>query len=168
MQPNTKTFTALIGSVGRMNTMEQAMEIIEQLLSHDKDRDSQTQTYSALMSACEKAGQWDLAVALFDKMSADVSFSIGRPNPAGVSLCAIYTFPVLFAVLHCCFTPYLDDPLGQSSSQKCETGFECNFMLESGIGRFIAPTVSPSAQARWSKLPGCNIYRVVKLGTIFV
>jgi pentatricopeptide repeat protein len=26
-------------------------------------------TYSALMSACEKAGQWDLAVALFDRVS---------------------------------------------------------------------------------------------------
>ena len=29
-------------------------------------------TYAALMAACEKAGQWDLAVALFDKMSAQV------------------------------------------------------------------------------------------------
>ena len=34
-------------------------------------------TYAALMAACEKAGQWDLAVALFDKMSAQV----GAPLP---------------------------------------------------------------------------------------
>ena len=72
VQPNTKTFTALIGSVGKMSTLEQAMDIIEQLLSHEKDTDNLTTTYSALMSACEKAGQWDLAVALFDKMSSQV------------------------------------------------------------------------------------------------
>lgn len=72
MQPNTKTFTALIGSVGKMNTQDQAMEIIDELLSRDVDSPNLTQTYSALMSACEKAGQWDLAVTLFDKMSAQV------------------------------------------------------------------------------------------------
>lgn len=72
MQPNTKTFTALIGSVGKLSTMEQAMDIIEELLAHEQDSPNLTQTYSALMSACEKAGQWDLAVALFDKMSAQV------------------------------------------------------------------------------------------------
>lgn len=72
VQPNTKTFTALIGSVGKMSTLEQAMEIIEQLLCHEKDTENLTSTYSALMSACEKAGQWDLAVALFDKMSSQV------------------------------------------------------------------------------------------------
>lgn len=27
-------------------------------------------TFGALMNACEKAGQWDLAIALFDKMCA--------------------------------------------------------------------------------------------------
>lgn len=168
VQPNTKTFTALIGSVGRMNTMEQAMEIIEQLLSHDKDRDSQTQTYSALMSACEKAGQWDLAVALFDKMSADVSLPIGRPNPAGDPLCAMHTSPRLFAVLHCSFTAYLDDFLGQSSSQTCETGFECNFMLGSGIGPLRSTQgvpISPGWVEQTSRIqytiPGCNTQKVV-------
>ena len=29
-------------------------------------------TYASLMAACEKAGQWGLAVALFDTMSARV------------------------------------------------------------------------------------------------
>lgn len=72
VQPNTKTFTALIGSVGKMNTVDQAMDIIEELLSHDQGSPSLTQTYQALMSACEKAGQWDLAVALFDRMSSQV------------------------------------------------------------------------------------------------
>ena len=32
-------------------------------------------TYAALMAACEKAGQWDLALALFDKMSSQVCMS---------------------------------------------------------------------------------------------
>lgn len=73
VQPNTKTFTALIGSVGKMSTIGQAMDIINELLSHESDPSNLIQTYSALMSACEKAGQWDLAVALFDKMSAQVN-----------------------------------------------------------------------------------------------
>lgn len=73
VQPNTKTFTALISSVGKMSTIEQAMDIINELLSHEKEPANLTQTYSALMSACEKAGQWDLAVALFDKMSNQAS-----------------------------------------------------------------------------------------------
>ena len=74
MQPNTKTFTALISSVGKMSTLDQALDIIDELLSHEKEPANLTQTYSALMSACEKAGQWDLAVALFDKMSAQVRY----------------------------------------------------------------------------------------------
>lgn len=73
VQPNTKTFTALISSVGKMSTIEQAMDIINELLSHESEPANLIQTYSALMSACEKAGQWDLAVALFDKMSTQVS-----------------------------------------------------------------------------------------------
>ena len=72
MQPNTKTFTALISSVGKMSTLDQALDIIDELLAHEKEPANLTQTYSALMAACEKAGQWDLAVALFDKMSAQV------------------------------------------------------------------------------------------------
>lgn len=72
VQPNTKTFTALISSVGKMSTIEQAMDIINELLSHETEPANLTQTYSALMSACEKAGQWDLAVALFDRMSNQV------------------------------------------------------------------------------------------------
>ncbi len=56
VQPNTKTFTALIGSVGKMSTLEQAMAIIDELLNQEQEQSSLTQTYSALMSACEKAG----------------------------------------------------------------------------------------------------------------
>ena len=73
VQPNTKTFTALISSVGKLNSLDQAMEMINELLAHEPDSSNLTATYSALMSACEKAGQWDLAVALFDKISAQVS-----------------------------------------------------------------------------------------------
>ena len=41
-------------------------------MDEEGHRQSMQTTYAALMAACEKAGQWDLAVALFDKMSAQV------------------------------------------------------------------------------------------------
>ena len=72
LQPNTKTFTALIGSAGKLGSLEQALEIIQELLSSEAGASSLVDNYSTLMTACEKAGQWDLAVALFDKMSAQV------------------------------------------------------------------------------------------------
>ena len=88
MQPNTKTFTALISSVGKMSTLDQALDIIDELLSPEKEPANLTQTYSALMSACEKAGQWDLAVALFDKMSAQVRTACKPPDTAASRNCS--------------------------------------------------------------------------------
>lgn len=69
-QPNTKTFTALIGSFGKPGSVAAALEVIEELLSHEPGGVGSAATYAALMVACEKAGQGDLALALFEKMTA--------------------------------------------------------------------------------------------------
>lgn len=71
-QPNTKTFTALIGSVGKMGAVQQAMGIVSELLAADSPANAPA-TYSALLAACEKGGLWDLAISLFEKMCAEVS-----------------------------------------------------------------------------------------------
>lgn len=47
-------------------------QVIAELLAHKRGGMGLPSTYAALMAACEKAGQWDLALALFDKMSAQV------------------------------------------------------------------------------------------------
>lgn len=70
--PNTKTFTALIGSFGKMGSVGAALDIITELLGHDQGVAASASTYAALMAACEKAGQGDLALALFEKMKAQV------------------------------------------------------------------------------------------------
>ena len=72
--PNTKTFTALIGSFGKMGSVGAALDIITELLGHDQGMAASASTYAALMAACEKAGQGDLALALFEKMKAQVHF----------------------------------------------------------------------------------------------
>ena len=69
--PNTKTFTALIGSVGKLGAVRQALDIVTELLAADSPANAST-TYSALLAACEKGGLWDLAIALFDKMCSEV------------------------------------------------------------------------------------------------
>ena len=78
MPPNTKTFTALIGTFAKCGPLESALDTIQNVIQQDGSG-SAIGTYAALMSACEKAGQWDLAIALFDRMTALV-----RPY----SLCA--------------------------------------------------------------------------------
>lgn len=70
--PNTKTFTALIGSFGKMGSVSAALEILGELLSHEPGGVGMLGTYAALMAACEKAGQGELALALFDKMCGQV------------------------------------------------------------------------------------------------
>jgi pentatricopeptide repeat protein len=71
--PNTKTFTALIGSFGKMGSVAAALDIIWELLSHEPGGVGSPATYAALMAACEKAGQGELALALFEKMCTQVS-----------------------------------------------------------------------------------------------
>ncbi|CAK0784210.1 hypothetical protein CVIRNUC_007414 [Coccomyxa viridis] len=69
--PNTKTFTALIGSFGKMGSVGADLDIVTELLGHDQGAAASAATYAALMAACEKAGQGDLALALFEKMKAE-------------------------------------------------------------------------------------------------
>lgn len=47
-------------------------QVIGDLLSHEPGGVGSASTYAALMAACEKAGQWDLALVLFEKMSSQV------------------------------------------------------------------------------------------------
>jgi len=69
--PNTKTFTALIGAFGKLGSVGAALDVIHELLAPGGGGAVDAgPTYASLMAACEKAGQWDLAVALFDTMSA--------------------------------------------------------------------------------------------------
>ena len=77
--PNTKTFTALIGSFGKMGSVGAALDIITELLGHDQGVAASASTYAALMAACEKAGQGDLALALFEKMKAQVQLHASAP-----------------------------------------------------------------------------------------
>jgi pentatricopeptide repeat protein len=48
-------------------------QVLGDLLSHEAGGVGSPSTYAALMAACEKAGQWDLALALFDKMSSQIT-----------------------------------------------------------------------------------------------
>ena len=52
--------------------MRAAPQVIGDLLSHEPGGVGSASTYAALMAACEKAGQWDLALVLFEKMSSQV------------------------------------------------------------------------------------------------
>ena len=78
--PNTKTFTALIGTFAKCGPLESALDTIQNVIQQDGSG-SAIGTYAALMSACEKAGQWDLAIALFDRMTALVSFVLPLQLP---------------------------------------------------------------------------------------
>ena len=62
----------LIGSFGKMGSVGAALDITTELLGHDQGMAASASTYAALMAACEKAGQGDLALALFEKMKAQV------------------------------------------------------------------------------------------------
>lgn len=89
--PNTKTFTALIGSFGKMGSVGAALDIITELLGHDQGMAASASTYAALMAACEKAGQGDLALALFEKMKAQVhSLCLHLPHVSSCCSCAAH------------------------------------------------------------------------------
>ena len=74
--PNTKTFTALIGSVGKMAPLQQALDLVGELLATESPQ-GPLATYQALMAACEKGGLWELALALFDRMASEVGLRSG-------------------------------------------------------------------------------------------
>ena len=113
--PNTKTFTALIGSLGKMGSVGAALDIITELLGHDQGIAASASTYAALMAACEKAGQGDLALALFEKMKAQV-----RPC---IDSCSPGTCYLLCMLTHC--RAWISD---KQASCLCRT---CSLMLRS-------------------------------------
>ena len=84
MTPNTKTFTALIGSVGRQAPLQQALDLVGELLATDSPH-GKLPTYTALMAACEKGGLWELALALFQRLTDEVSLG-GCIPPAAFGL----------------------------------------------------------------------------------
>ena len=92
--PNTKTFTALIGSFGKMGSVGAALDIITELLGHNQGMAASASTYAALMAACEKAGQGDLALALFEKMKAQVHILL-------YTLTLLEAYEETFAALSC-------------------------------------------------------------------
>ena len=89
--PNTKTFTALIGTFAKCGPLESALDTIQNVIQQDGSG-SAIGTYAALMSACEKAGQWDLAIALFDRMTALVRF--GSLVLTGIRAISMMTYHV--------------------------------------------------------------------------
>lgn len=71
VQPTTKTFTALISTFSKMGSLESALGVFWGLVQREAEKPGNPHTtavYSALMAACEKAGQWELAVALYEKV----------------------------------------------------------------------------------------------------
>ncbi|KAK9811789.1 hypothetical protein WJX72_010082 [[Myrmecia] bisecta] len=68
VQPNSKTFTALIGAFAKCRTLDRVLDIVEGLAAKDGPG-SVASTYASLMAACEKAGQWDMAMALFKRIT---------------------------------------------------------------------------------------------------
>ena len=84
--PNTKTFTALIGSVGRQAPLQQALDLVGELLASDSPQ-GKLPTYTALMAACEKGGLWELALALFQRMTDEVSLTSGSDRLQGGAMC---------------------------------------------------------------------------------
>ena len=49
--------------------MEEALQIFQDMVARNCERN--VITYSSLISACEKAGRWQLALELFDEMHRD-------------------------------------------------------------------------------------------------
>ena len=89
MVPNTKTFTGLIGSFGKTGNVGVALDIISELPGHVKGMAASASTYAALMAACEKTGQGKLALAVFEKMKAQVHAHVSY-SAAGFILFLMY------------------------------------------------------------------------------
>ena len=67
-------YTYLCGSTARSNVCAQVMEVFGEMVAAGCERT--VITYSSLISACEKAGQWERALSLFEGMHQDGC----RPN----------------------------------------------------------------------------------------
>jgi len=79
-KPRERAFTRLINMCGRQKESRKALEVFETMLDYRGVRPN-TYTYSALISACSSAGDWDLAVDVFHRMkTAATSDPRCRPN----------------------------------------------------------------------------------------
>ena len=104
VQPTTKTFTTLISTFSKMGSLESALNVFSGLVMREAEKPDSPHTgavYSALMAACEKAGQWQQALRLFAEMRAKgvvqnaVAYcatisACGRagPSPCGTGRCS--------------------------------------------------------------------------------
>ena len=71
VSPTTKTFTTLIGAISKMGRPGAAVDVFAGFVTQEAEKpegSAVTSVYAALMAACEKAGQWELAVALYEKV----------------------------------------------------------------------------------------------------
>jgi len=79
-KPRERAFTRLINMCGRQKESRKALEVFETMRDYRGVRPN-TYTYSALISACSNAGDWDLAVDIFHRMKvAAASDPRCRPN----------------------------------------------------------------------------------------
>jgi len=63
--PTTKTFVSLISAFAKGG----ALDVVVQAVASEARQGQKSATYAAAMGACEKAGQWQLAVQLFQQIS---------------------------------------------------------------------------------------------------
>eukprot|EP00884_Botryococcus_braunii_P000450 jgi/Botrbrau1/10405/Bobra.0133s0014.1 len=69
VEATSKSYTALVSACTRLGSVEQATNVICSLLASDSGS-RPPHCLAALMAACEKAGQWDLAITLFERLVA--------------------------------------------------------------------------------------------------
>ena len=92
MVPTKKTFNALIASIGKEGRVCAAPDLIVELLGYDPALSASPSAHAALMAACEKAGQRDLALALFEKMKAQVLSHVSEPAAGHNSLLCTFIY----------------------------------------------------------------------------
>lgn len=68
-KPRERAFTRLINMCGRQKESRKALEVFATMCDYRGVRPN-TYTYSALISACSSAGDWDLAVDVYRRMKA--------------------------------------------------------------------------------------------------
>ena len=67
---NASVLTSQVASAcSRQLTLRFCAQAIKHEVDSGKTEGKRSATYSAAMAACEKAGQWELAVKLFDKVT---------------------------------------------------------------------------------------------------
>lgn len=82
VEASSKSYGALISACGRMgDSTEETAGLICRILGKTTPSPSM-QSLNALMAACEKAGQFDLAIAIFERLISQVSLRCIHPQRA--------------------------------------------------------------------------------------